>query len=184
MVKPPRATRMALAPALDQSSRPIARSSDQAPPPRTRKNSAQKPISSAYSEPPCVQKKPFAEVNFTPHDHEDDDCSRRKARKQSQHQQRAADQFGAPDQRAPEYAGREADSIEQRGVAGKAHAAECAEQLLHAVWNEDRAERDAQDRLGIFVDRAVNIAERGNVVMRCCFGHRHAPSMMLSLACA
>src|SRR6266487_6674156 len=52
--------------ALDQSSRPIARSSDQTPPPRMRKNSAQKPISSAYSEPPCVQKKPFAEVNFTP----------------------------------------------------------------------------------------------------------------------
>src|SRR5262249_56832194 len=50
----------------DQSARPIARSSDQTPPPRIRKNSAQTPISSAYSEPPCVQKKPFAEVNFTP----------------------------------------------------------------------------------------------------------------------
>src|SRR5262249_62006470 len=76
------------------------------------------------------------------------------------------------------------DPIEQRGVAGKAHAAECAEELLHAVWDEDRAERDAQDRFGIFVDRAVNVAERGNVVMRFCFGHRHAPSMVLFLACA
>src|SRR5258708_496756 len=53
-----------------------------------------------------------------------------------------------------------------------------------AARNEDRAERDAQDRFGIFVDRAVNIAERGNVVMRCCFGHHRAPSMVLSLACA
>src|SRR5262245_47840539 len=121
---------------------------------------------------------------FHAHDHEDDDGSRRKARKQSQHQQGAADQFGAADQRAPEYAGREADPIEQRGVAGKAHAAECSEQLLHAVRNEDRAERDAQDRFGILVDRAVNVAECGNVVTRCCFGHRRAPSMVLFLACA
>src|SRR5262249_18904615 len=59
---------------------------------------------------------------FRAHDHEDDNGSRRKARKQSQHQQGAADQFGAAHQRAPEYAGREADPIEQRGVAGKAHA--------------------------------------------------------------
>src|SRR5262245_60527070 len=65
-MKPKPDTNSARSDALDQSSRPIARSSDQAPPPRMRKNSAQKPISSAYSEPPCVQKKPFAEVNFTP----------------------------------------------------------------------------------------------------------------------
>src|SRR5262245_54449614 len=121
---------------------------------------------------------------FHAHDHEDDDGRRRKARKQSQHQQGAADQFGAAHQRAPEYAGREADPIEQRGVAGKAHAAECSKQLLHAVRDEDRAERDAQDRFGILVDRAVNVAECGNVVTRCCFGHRRAPSMVLFLACA
>src|SRR6266487_6543725 len=120
-------------------------------------------------------KKALRRGEFHADDHEDDDCSRRKASKQSQHQQDAADQFGAADQRAPEYARREADPIEQRGVASKAHAAECAEQLLHAMRNEDRAERDAQDRFGIFVHRAVNAAERGNVVMRCCFGHRRAP---------
>src|SRR5262249_31460941 len=65
-MKPKPDTNSARSDAPDQSSRPIARSSDQTPPPRIRKNSAQKPISSAYSEPPCVQKKPFAEVNFTP----------------------------------------------------------------------------------------------------------------------
>src|SRR5262245_1510288 len=48
------------------SSRPIARSSDQAPPPRMRKNSAQTPISSGYSKPCVLQKNPpLAEVNFT-----------------------------------------------------------------------------------------------------------------------
>src|SRR5260370_13255032 len=123
-------------------------------------------------------------VKFPPYDHKDDDYSRREARKQSQPQRGTADQFGTADQRAPEYAGREADPIEQRGVAGKPHAAECAEQLLQAVRNEDRPEHDSQDRFGIFVDRAVNVAERGNVVMRCCFGHHRAPSMVLSLACA
>src|SRR5262245_65462782 len=65
-MKPKPDTNSARSDAPDQSSRPIARSSDQTPPPRIRKNSAQKPISSAYSEPPCVQKKPFADVNFAP----------------------------------------------------------------------------------------------------------------------
>src|SRR5262245_65058708 len=102
---------------------------------------------------------------FRAHDHEDDNGSRRKARKQSQHQQGAADQFGAAHQRAPEYAGREADPIEQRGVAGKAHAAECSKQLLQAMRDEDRAERYAQYRLRIFAHGVVDLAERGNVVM-------------------
>src|SRR5262245_45207472 len=127
---------------------------------------------------------PLRRGEFHAHDHEDDDGRRRKARKQSQHQQDAADQFRAADQRAPEYAGREAEPVEQRAVAGKAHAAECSEQLLHAMGNEDRAERDPQDRLRVFPDGVVYLAEGGNVVMRCCFGDRHAPSMVLSLACA
>src|SRR5215831_14805111 len=121
---------------------------------------------------------------FHSHDHEDDNGSRRKASKQSQHQQGAADQFGAAHQRAPEYAGREADPIEQRGVAGKAHAAECSEQLLQTMRDEDPAERDPQDRLRIFAHGVVDIAERGNVAMWCCFGHWCAPRCALSLACA
>src|SRR5262245_14779629 len=114
---------------------------------------------------------------FHAHDHEDDDGRRRKARKQSQHQQGAADQFRAADQRAPEYAGREAEPVEQRGVAGKAHAAECSEQLLQTMRDEDPTERDPQDRLRIFAYGAVNLAERGNIVMWCCFGHRCAPRL-------
>src|SRR5262245_37130744 len=62
---------------------------------------------------------PLRRGEFHAHDHEDDDGRRRKARKQSQHQQDAADQFRAADQRAPEYAGREAEPVEQRAVAGK-----------------------------------------------------------------
>ena len=52
-----------------------------------------------------------------------------------------------PDQRSPEHAGRIAELFEQCGIGGEAHAAECAEQLLHPVRNEYAAERDPQDRL-------------------------------------
>src|SRR5262245_25158544 len=102
---------------------------------------------------------------FHAHDHEDDDGRRRKARKQSQHQQGAADQFGAADKRAPETAGREAELVEQLGVAGKPHAAECSEQLLQAMVDKDPAERDPQDRLRVFADGVVDLPERRNVAM-------------------
>src|SRR5262245_14335606 len=48
--------------------------------------------------------------------------------------------------------------------------------------DEDRAERDPQDRLRIFAHGVVDLAERGNVVMWCCFGHRCAPRLCF-LAC-
>jgi hypothetical protein len=60
---------------------------------------------------------------------------------------------------------READAVEQRGVSGKAHAAEGSEQFLHPMRNEDAAERDPQDRFGILVHGAVDVTERGNVVV-------------------
>src|SRR5262245_20475849 len=113
---------------------------------------------------PLRPEKPLRRGEFHAHNHKDDDGRRRKARKQSQHQQDAADQFRGADQRAPEYAGREAEPVEQRGVAGKPHAAECSEQLLQAMGNEDRTERDPQDRLRIFAHGVVDLAERGNVV--------------------
>src|SRR5262249_33321208 len=71
---------------------------------------------------------------------------------------------------------RKSEAVEQRGVARQAHAAERSEQLLHAVRDENCAERYAQDRLGILFHRVVNAAERGNVVTRCCFSHYCDPS--------
>jgi hypothetical protein len=101
---------------------------------------------------------------FHGHDHKDQHRGRGKAGEQSEHQQDAANKLGAADQRAPEYAWREADAIKERGVPGKAHAAERSKQLLHAMRNEDSAERDAQDGFGILVHCAVNVTERRNVM--------------------
>src|SRR6478672_9923389 len=115
------------------------------------------------------------------HDHEDENGCGRKSGEQPQHQQDPADQFGASDQRAPEYAGREADAIEQRGIARKAHAAERSEQLLHAMRDENPAERYAQDRFGIPLHRAVNATERGNVMARYCFSQVATPRRVSSL---
>src|SRR5262245_51770829 len=72
-------------------------------------------------------------------DHKDDNRQRGRTGEQPEHQQDAADEFGHADQRSPEHAGVVADAVEQCGVAAQSHAAEPPEQLLAAVWDQDRA---------------------------------------------
>ena len=102
-----------------------------------RKNSAHTPMSSGYSQPPWLQKKPLAEVNFTATIMKMTTAAAAK-RVSSPSTSRMPPISSVQPTNVPQnMPGREAEAIEQRGVAGKAHAAERSEQLLHAMRDEN-----------------------------------------------
>src|ERR1043166_6296391 len=104
-------------------------------------------------------------------EHEDEDRERDRAGEQAKDEQKAAERRRQSDHDPPEQAGLVADVFEDGGKAREAGAAEPAEQLLASMWNEDRAETDAQRRLRTGREAMVDAAERGKVEARRRIGH-------------